>query len=146
MVPVQIGNGWGQTYIGFNRRYVETNGAVENFGATNRKSRPRFRSTRPSASFATSTARDGTPLAILVNYACHPVILGPDSFQYSADYPGEMRRVVEHAMGHDPMAFFLRVTRPATSIRSTIKLHSSKTPSSVMKQTGEKCLVARLFA
>jgi len=40
---------------------------------------------------------DGTPLAVLVNYACHPVIFGPDNRDYSADYPGEMRRTVEAA-------------------------------------------------
>ena len=42
-------------------------------------------------------AEDGKPLAILVNYACHAVVLGPENLQYSADYPGEMRRVVESA-------------------------------------------------
>ncbi len=33
--------------------------------------------------------------AVLVNYACHPSILGPDNLQYSADYPGAMKRYVE---------------------------------------------------
>jgi hypothetical protein len=33
----------------------------------------------------------GDPLALLVHYACHPVILGPVS-HVSADYPGALRR------------------------------------------------------
>jgi hypothetical protein len=33
--------------------------------------------------------------AILVNFACHPSVLGPDNLQYSADYPGAMKRYVE---------------------------------------------------
>jgi neutral ceramidase len=33
----------------------------------------------------------GEPLALLVHYACHPVILGPKS-EISADYPGSLRR------------------------------------------------------
>lgn len=41
----------------------------------------------------------GEPIAALVHYACHPVILGPDSMGYSADWPGEMRRLVKAATG-----------------------------------------------
>ena len=31
---------------------------------------------------------DGSPLAVLFNYACHPVVMGGDNYQYSADYVG----------------------------------------------------------
>ncbi len=34
-------------------------------------------------------------LAVMVHYACHPVVLGSDHQQYSADYVGAMRNVVE---------------------------------------------------
>ena len=37
----------------------------------------------------------GEPLALLVHYACHPVILGPKSV-ISADYPGSLRHHLEH--------------------------------------------------
>jgi hypothetical protein len=33
--------------------------------------------------------------AVLVNYACHPSVLGPANLQYSADYPGAMKSYVE---------------------------------------------------
>jgi len=33
--------------------------------------------------------------AVLVNYACHASVLGPDNYEYSADYPGAMKRYIE---------------------------------------------------
>jgi hypothetical protein len=42
---------------------------------------------------------DGQPLAAIVNYAAHPVVLGPDAMLVSADYPGVVREVVERATG-----------------------------------------------
>jgi hypothetical protein len=36
---------------------------------------------------------------MLVNYTCHPVILGPRSLVVSADYVGQTRRIVEAATG-----------------------------------------------
>lgn len=41
----------------------------------------------------------GAPLAYLVHYACHPVVLGPSNREYSADWPGEMCRMVEGITG-----------------------------------------------
>lgn len=40
---------------------------------------------------------DGTPIAHLLSHACHPVVLGADNRQYTADYPGFARRAVERA-------------------------------------------------
>jgi len=39
------------------------------------------------------TADSGQPLALLVHYACHPVMLGPKPV-ISADYPGALRRML----------------------------------------------------
>jgi hypothetical protein len=80
---------------------------------------------------------DGTPLAILVNYACHPVVFGPDNLDYSPDYPGEMRLYVEREMGAGSMAFFLQ------GAPGDINPYFDKTPLiedavNVMKQTGDK--------
>lgn len=41
----------------------------------------------------------GRPLAVVVNFAAHPTILGGSEMQYSADYPGQMRNEVERATG-----------------------------------------------
>lgn len=39
------------------------------------------------------------PLATLVNYACHPVVMGPLNRQATADWVGVMRREVENSLG-----------------------------------------------
>ncbi|MCL5998258.1 MAG: neutral/alkaline non-lysosomal ceramidase N-terminal domain-containing protein [Chloroflexi bacterium] len=42
---------------------------------------------------------DGVPIATLVNYGTHPVVLGPDNLLFSADYPGEVARALEQQRG-----------------------------------------------
>jgi neutral ceramidase len=44
-------------------------------------------------------ASDGSPIATLVNYGCHPTTLGPNNYLYSADYPGVACRAIEAAVG-----------------------------------------------
>lgn len=136
MIPARIGAGWGQAYLGFNRRYVELDGTVRMFW----RNEARVSTTFP-VDAAVGVIRvdraDGTPLAILVNYACHPVVFGPDNVDYSADYPGEMRGFIEREMGHSSMAFFLQ------GAPGDINPYYDKTPLAedgvaVMKQTGRK--------
>lgn len=38
--------------------------------------------------------RDGSTIATVVTYGCHPVAVGPDVLAYCADFPGAMRRAV----------------------------------------------------
>jgi neutral ceramidase len=42
---------------------------------------------------------DGNPVATLVNYACHPTIMGPDNRLITPDYPGPVRETVEGIVG-----------------------------------------------
>ncbi len=42
---------------------------------------------------------DGAPLAVLVNYACHPVALGADNRLWTADFPHFVRAEIEAATG-----------------------------------------------
>ena len=46
--------------------------------------------------------------AVLVNYACHPVVLGPRNIKISADYPGVMRELVEDHFGGQVMCVFVQ--------------------------------------
>lgn len=46
--------------------------------------------------------------AVLVHYACHPVILGPRNRKISADYPGVVRTLVEEKLGNDATCFFFQ--------------------------------------
>ncbi len=49
---------------------------------------------------------DGSAIATVVSYGCHPVTVGPDVFDYSADYPGPMRRALRDWTGGE--AVFLQ--------------------------------------
>lgn len=42
---------------------------------------------------------DGQPMAVLVGFACHPVVLGGEHPMVGPDYPGAVREVVEQATG-----------------------------------------------
>jgi hypothetical protein len=53
--------------------------------------------TDPALPVLRVTAVDGGPIAILVSYACHPVVLGPDNTLWTADYPGFVRAALEEA-------------------------------------------------
>jgi hypothetical protein len=50
---------------------------------------------------------DGTPLAIVYNFACHP-IMNPPSKGCSADYPGFASKVIEEAIGGGVVALFIQ--------------------------------------
>lgn len=44
-------------------------------------------------------SESGEPLAAVVNYACHPITVGPDGTEITPDYPGVVKRVVEQSTG-----------------------------------------------
>jgi hypothetical protein len=48
----------------------------------------------------------GRPLAALMNYACHPTVLGPDNLVISADFPGYACLVLERMLGPDVVALY----------------------------------------
>jgi hypothetical protein len=50
---------------------------------------------------------DGTPLAVLYNFACHP-IMNPPSKGNSADYPGFASKVIEDSLGGGAVALFVQ--------------------------------------
>jgi neutral ceramidase len=82
----------GGVTLGFNRRKVE-NGQAKMWWRNEEK----LPSHPVDSTLTALIIKDGNAKtrAILVNYACHPSILGPDNLQYSADYPGAMKRYVE---------------------------------------------------
>lgn len=47
----------------------------------------------PVAALETADGR----VATVISHACHPVVLGPANRQYTADYPGVVRRLIEQA-------------------------------------------------
>lgn len=97
LTPARIGVGWGEVREGHNRRMIRADGRTVMFWE-NRDRIP----TSPvdyQLGVIRVEALDGDPLATLVNFACHPVVLGPENLQISADYPGVFMRLVEETIG-----------------------------------------------
>jgi hypothetical protein len=92
MFPAQLSVSTARVYLGFNRRKV-TNGSAEMWwrNAEKAPSHP----LDPTVSVLAVKDAAGAVRGVVVNYACHPSLLGPDNLQYSADYPGAMKRYVE---------------------------------------------------
>jgi neutral ceramidase len=93
MRPVRIATGCGEAHIGVNRRFQRpedqqvivgrnTDGPID-----------------PTVDVIRIDALDGSPLAAVVGYACHPITVGPDCDQITPDYPGVTKRVVEASTG-----------------------------------------------
>jgi neutral ceramidase len=90
--PVRLGCGVGSSAIGINRRERRPDGQIvlgQNPGG------PCDREVR----LARIDAEDGSPLAAVVNFACHPVSPGGGMRQISADWVGVMRGLVEAHTG-----------------------------------------------
>ena len=97
LAPARIGVGWGEVREGHNRRKIGDDGKVVMLWA-NRERIP----TSP-VDYQLAVIRieglDSKPIATLVNFACHPVVLGPENLFISADYPGVFTRLVKEAIG-----------------------------------------------
>jgi hypothetical protein len=106
LVNARLGVGYGQAILGHNRRYIQSDGHVKMLWR-NSTGQPTG-VIDPSVGVIRIDDSQGVPLAILVNYACHPVVFGPDNLRYSADYPGAMARVVEASWNDRPVCFFLQ--------------------------------------
>ena len=106
LAPARLGVGYGVAYIGHNRLLHRRSGTVAWLEPnwTGIATAP----VDPTVAVVRVDDVSGAPLAILVNYACHPVIYGPDSRLYSADFPAVMAGVVEKTFGGKPLCFFLQ--------------------------------------
>jgi hypothetical protein len=92
MREAHIGVGKGSVQIGINRRAKQP-------GGTMRIGENPEGPVDTDVGLIRLDTPDGTPIALIVNYTCHPVILGPKSLAISSDYPGEARRTVEQVTG-----------------------------------------------
>ena len=92
----RIAAGTGETYLGHNRRKVGADGKTTMFWPNAEKlpTSP----IDPSLGVIRLDDETGKPRAVIVNYACHAVVLGPDNRQISADYPGYLRQRIEREL------------------------------------------------
>jgi len=101
MKNARIGFASGECYVGMNRRNPKS------------PSRPYFLynwpqgSVDPTVTVARIEDETRHVVGVLVNYACHPVTLGPNELNISRDYPGHALRVLEDVFGEDIIAMFV---------------------------------------
>ncbi|HXF39903.1 MAG TPA: neutral/alkaline non-lysosomal ceramidase N-terminal domain-containing protein [Blastocatellia bacterium] len=96
------------------------------FGAGEAKGISRFRSTWPPNGpvdpevgvIRIDSLATGRPLAILINFAAHPTVLGAENMTFSADFVGYARTAVEKMSGGTAMAIF------ANGAQGTIAPHA----------------------
>lgn len=96
--PAALAVGRGSVYLGHNRRRVGADGRVTMLWRN--ESRAPTSPVDPAVTVlridaAGSAGAPEKTLAVIVHYACHPSILGPDNLRISADYPGAMSAEVE---------------------------------------------------
>lgn len=86
--PARIGFGFGQL-IGYNinRRWLN-------------------RPADPSVGVIRMDKADGSPLAVVGNFACHAVVMGYDNYEISGDWPGYSSRLLEAELGEGSLAIF----------------------------------------
>jgi neutral ceramidase len=96
LFPARVSAGFGEIYLGHNRRKVAADGKVTMFWRNAEKlpTSP----IDPTVGVIRVDDASGTPRAVIVNYACHAVVLGPDNRQISADYPGYLRQRIEREL------------------------------------------------
>jgi len=135
LAPARIGTGVGEVFIGHNRRLLNPDGTVKMFW----RNVTRVQTSPVDARVGVIRVDDavGRAMTILVNYSCHPVVLGPDNLRYSADFPGAMAHMVSEKMEGNPICFFLQ------GAPGDINPFYDKTPLQEaavkrMKQTGEQ--------
>ncbi len=102
----RIGTGTGSVYVAHNRLRENPDGTITWFerNLTKVPTSP----VDPTVSVLRVDRANGSPMAVLVNYACHPVVFGSDNTKYSADFPAAMNRVVESEFGGKVLSFFLQ--------------------------------------
>ncbi|MFN0075155.1 MAG: hypothetical protein ACKVY0_01645 [Prosthecobacter sp.] len=130
LVPVKAGAGVGsERRISENRRLLMKDGTQVDMRRA--YSMPRDEDVEsvgpidPQIGLLRLDRADGTTLAVVYQFACHP-IMNPPSKGNSADYPGFASKVIEEALGGGALAFFIQgcggdinpvrykeVTRPA---------------------------------
>ena len=106
----RIDAGLGQATIGHNRRVVQSDGSVKMLwrNSSGQQTGMIDPTVGPTVGVVRVDDAGGNPMAILVNYACHPVVFGPDNLRYSADFPGAMAKLVESSFDDKPICFFLQ--------------------------------------
>jgi neutral ceramidase len=105
LFPAYFAAGHGRIQLGYNRLVRHPEGySITHF---ENPERVPYGPVDPTVSVLRITDDQGKVRAVLVDYACHPVVLGPRNRKLSADYPGVMRKAVEDKNG-GALCFFIQ--------------------------------------
>ncbi len=104
--PARLGSGRGWVQIGHNRRYVNPDGSVRMLWEN--PTRISTHPVDPEVLVLRIDDLEGRPRGLIVGYACHPVVFGPDNALYSADFPGAMSRYVSDRLDGSPVVAFVQ--------------------------------------
>ncbi len=90
--PVRVGVAAGSSPLAVNRRMTKPDGSaavgINGDGPVDR-----------TLTLVRFDGDDDRPVATIVHYACHPIVLGPDNTAVTPEYPGVVKRIVEAAHG-----------------------------------------------
>ncbi|MEI6047298.1 MAG: neutral/alkaline non-lysosomal ceramidase N-terminal domain-containing protein [Bacteroidota bacterium] len=87
-VPVRIGSGKGECKMNINRRAPDGKGEIE-------LGQNPYAPCDHEVGVISIDDRSGNPLAIIMNWPCHGVVLGPDNYLITGDWPGAASRYIE---------------------------------------------------
>ena len=104
LFPAAIAVGEGSIQVGYNRLRRDPNGLATTL-FENHDHIP-YGPLDPTVGVIRVDDNKGRTRAVLVNYTCHPVVLGPRNMRISGDYVGVMKRRVEASLGGRVLCLF----------------------------------------
>lgn len=103
--PAQVGVGIGHVEgVGVNRRSSDQKPIDEQIGIIK------------------VTDTDANTRCVLINYSCHPTVLGPDNLQVTGDFPAFAVKEIESALGDGGFAMFVNGTQGNISMGHSSEL------------------------
>ncbi len=106
LFPAHFTAGQGSIQLGYNRLVRQPEGySITHF---ENPERIPYGPVDPTVGIIRITDNTEKIRAVIVNYACHPVVLGPRNRKISADFPGVMRDEVEKEIGGDVECIFVQ--------------------------------------
>jgi hypothetical protein len=92
LVPVSIGAGKGECKMNINRRAPNGKGEIE-------LGQNPYAPCDHEAGVISVDDKSGNHLAVIMNWPCHGVVLGPDNYLITGDWPGAASRYIEEGSG-----------------------------------------------
>jgi neutral ceramidase len=100
LVPVNIGAGKGECKMNINRRAPDGKGGIE-------LGQNPYAPCDHEVGVICVKDKLGNPIAIIMNWPCHGVVLGPNNYLITGDWPGAASRYIEERSGRKIIALVI---------------------------------------